>query len=334
MGQRANLIVVRDGDAKLYYDHWCANRLDAELFWGPELALEFIEARAPVSFDDGLLDEVWCEGAVVIDFDKKLLLWYGGEDLLFDVPLRDAYLDLLKGTWASWEVRWASGDIFDIGSYLDLPAERFAVRSQPNGGRFFENKEYPEDNSVLVSFEDERGDIRVARLCGDEETLLSGQSVLEVLGSDAFGSRISWSGEAPIAGVHFNPGRKRLSAWCARPFGLAQQRIGDAWPGWQVDWLGDRWLLHVELLSSSVLLDQRSQKELKGNLLAELARRTSHKYSNPARDLIDRISNGQPTQINPWTDEMRQSVESDRKSQIIRMVALSEGIPLPVKTES
>jgi hypothetical protein len=31
MEQRANLVVVNDGDWQLYYDHWCANRLDIEL---------------------------------------------------------------------------------------------------------------------------------------------------------------------------------------------------------------------------------------------------------------------------------------------------------------
>jgi hypothetical protein len=42
MGQRANLLIIESGRGTLYYDHWCANRLDDELFWGPEEALHFI----------------------------------------------------------------------------------------------------------------------------------------------------------------------------------------------------------------------------------------------------------------------------------------------------
>jgi hypothetical protein len=65
MGQRANLLIIESGRGTLYYDHWCANRLDDELFWGPEEALHFIRQRDPIGAD-GWLDEVWCEGAAVV----------------------------------------------------------------------------------------------------------------------------------------------------------------------------------------------------------------------------------------------------------------------------
>ena len=31
MGQRANVLVIEDGQRTLYYDHWAARRLDREL---------------------------------------------------------------------------------------------------------------------------------------------------------------------------------------------------------------------------------------------------------------------------------------------------------------
>lgn len=109
MGQRANLVIVRRGDWRLYYDHWCANRLDIELFWGPRLAAELIEQRAPLDDRQGWLDEVWCEGAAVLDEDRQVLLWFGGEDVLYDIPLRRAFLELMRCQWPGWEVRWGPG---------------------------------------------------------------------------------------------------------------------------------------------------------------------------------------------------------------------------------
>jgi len=102
MGQRANLVIVRRQDWRLYYDHWRPNRLDIELFWGPRLAAEFIEQREPDSDLDGWLDEVWCEGAAILDEDRKALLWYGGEDF-------EAQLDL-----ASIEIQLPHREISDL----------------------------------------------------------------------------------------------------------------------------------------------------------------------------------------------------------------------------
>ena len=33
VGQRANLIVIREDGWQIYHDHWRANRLDVELVW-------------------------------------------------------------------------------------------------------------------------------------------------------------------------------------------------------------------------------------------------------------------------------------------------------------
>ena len=99
MGQRANLVIYKNRDWSLYYDHWCANRLDIELFWGPESATEFVKQRSPLDDRDDWLDEVWCEGGALIDHDSQLLLWFGGEDIIYDIPLRRAFLELMTYRW-------------------------------------------------------------------------------------------------------------------------------------------------------------------------------------------------------------------------------------------
>src|SRR5262245_65441601 len=110
MGQRANLVIVRRQDWRLYYDHWRPNRLDIELFWGPRLAAEFIEQREPLSDPDDWLDEVWCEGAAVLDEDRKVLVWYGGEDIEYDLTSRRGFLELIKVLWQGRDVRWVTDE--------------------------------------------------------------------------------------------------------------------------------------------------------------------------------------------------------------------------------
>jgi len=104
MGQRANLIVGQQGRWRLYYDHWCANRLDVELFWGPEPARRFIEQFDAVD-ESRWLDEVWCEGAAVPDLDDRVLVFFGGEDIIGDITLRRTHLSLMRDMWPGWQIK-------------------------------------------------------------------------------------------------------------------------------------------------------------------------------------------------------------------------------------
>ncbi|MBC8059818.1 MAG: hypothetical protein H7Y18_04050 [Clostridiaceae bacterium] len=80
----------------MYYSHWCANTLPRDIFWGPKHAINFIEIQVKTDFEDWWLDDIWAEGGVIVDIEKKILLMYGGEDILFDIPLRKIYLKLLS----------------------------------------------------------------------------------------------------------------------------------------------------------------------------------------------------------------------------------------------
>lgn len=123
MGQRANLIIVENREYSLHYSHWCANTLTRDLFWGPEHARDFIQVQRAVD-ESGWLDDVWAEGAAVLDCDNHVLLLYGGEDVLYDVPLRRVYLQMLRRVWREWEVRWAHEGIAEIADYVGYPRHR------------------------------------------------------------------------------------------------------------------------------------------------------------------------------------------------------------------
>ena len=95
MGQRANLAIKKIQGYDLYYCHWCANSLPHDLFWGAAHTEEFIRAQRPVGHDKWL-DTVWAEGGAVLDPLDQTLLFFGGGDILYEVPLRRLYLRLMQ----------------------------------------------------------------------------------------------------------------------------------------------------------------------------------------------------------------------------------------------
>src|ERR1700743_2655913 len=105
MGQCANLIVISNGQADVYYTHHRANTLDQDLFWGPQYALGFIRAQRQVTPND-LLNELWAQGGAVMDLDQKRLIWFGGEDVSCWLPLRRVHVDLMGRLWQGWTVEW------------------------------------------------------------------------------------------------------------------------------------------------------------------------------------------------------------------------------------
>jgi hypothetical protein len=127
MGQRANLLIVSGGSYEMYYTHHRANTLDHDLFWGPDYAVGFIRAQRPVDRSQWL-DDVWAEGGAVMDLDRRVLLWFGGEDVMYEVVLRRVHLELMAHLWPGWSVRWADGGVADMADYVGHP--RSAVLSE------------------------------------------------------------------------------------------------------------------------------------------------------------------------------------------------------------
>jgi len=323
VGQRANLLVGRRGTWTLYYDHWCANRLDVELFWGLDLALTFIEQR-DAKDSSYWLDEVWCEGAAAVDTDRHLLLFFGGEDILWDIPLRRAHLALMREAWPGWEVRWADEGIVTVGSYAGEPRKRFLDDHQPGPkARFSVLTEYPEDNTTLLTCTTE-GATTVRRVYGDEESLRLGPGQLAVLSELEGSDSLDWEGEMPSGGCHIDLDRKSIAFWWAETTPAIEDRARSAWPGWQVTWLRDRYEDHVALSGLGIRLPERPLADLQTERLDQLRLLCDHEAKNPAKELAARAG---ATEINPATDEARGSVGTESE-KLEHMDRLASRVPI------
>ena len=318
------------GSRTLYYDHWCANRLDAELFWGPRLALDFIVQRPPVAEPDWWLDTRWCEGAAILDFDRSVLTWFGGQELLWDVPLRRAHLELMSGPWRGWEIQWAYEGILSIADELALPRASFRARREDGANPDYTpellwvNESYPEDNLIATSVCLDDGTLLVGRLCGDDDSLHIGPALIDVLIANGSVDPLRWEGEFPQGGVHVNCARRTLDTWWAsKTFDLVECTRA-AWPGWTVRWHRDRYEQQLELAGGRFIWP--TAEDLPMRIVQSLEHCVHSQARNPVRELLPVLAaeGAKLDHINPATDVARGSVgDPNEKRAILAALARS-----------
>jgi len=323
MGQRANFIVIENGERTIYYDHWAANRLDDELFWGPDEALHFFRQRDPVG-NDGWLDEVWCEGAAIVDLDRKKLLFFGGEDVHYDARLRSAYLDLLRRQWPGWDVRWAPEGLMTIVDELGLPRENFARKREATDGVFAINRAHPDWSDVLLTIQPLQGPILLSAVIGDEEGLLGGIAPIDKLIEGRFFGlfgrlplmpTLRWEGgDFPKGGVHIDRKRQRVTTWWSPTTGDVRRAAERAWSGWTLDWRFDDYEWHLALCGKVLALPPFDEREAQQQILERLEQTL---VDAPPRNPARALDLGEGTQINAWTDHSRGNEHSLEKRAVI-----------------
>ena len=103
MGHRASYAIRQNGRVEVFYSHWGALTVPQDIFWGPAHAEGFIRSLEP---SEEWLDDVWGEGGVALDKDKKRLAFYGGE---LAADLEELWLALMRQLWVGWSLRMVSG---------------------------------------------------------------------------------------------------------------------------------------------------------------------------------------------------------------------------------
>ncbi len=322
MGQRANFVVINNGQWKLYYDHWIANRLENEPFWGPEYATQLIESMHLQEDKFDWLDETWCEGGAVLDLDSKILVWFGGEDIVYDIFLRKSYLTLMESNWPDWHIWWASEGIADLGNYVNIDSKSFLSKYTPDiEQRFRISDEFPEDNMFLYSLE-KSNEIKLAKINGDEESLELGSSQLDYLLSIEMHDLVDFQGQSPVAGLHLIPEQNKMYYWTCQPTVDLSKRINKVWPEWKCINIVGEVEKHFELVGNRVhginSVNTNAHIEI---LLNNLNRSCHYDKSNPARENLSQL--GKDATISPWTDCNVQSLGS-REDKLEFLNQLSE----------
>lgn len=115
MGARANYVIIEDGAIDIYYSHWGAMYVPEVVIDGPEATRAYIRDEAPTT--GSLMNDIWAEGGILLDMDRRSLLFFGGENIRFSPPWQRIFLHMMRSVWQGWSVAWAARGIVDIGAY-------------------------------------------------------------------------------------------------------------------------------------------------------------------------------------------------------------------------
>jgi len=286
MGHRANYVLRRGGCTQLFYSHWGALSLAQDIFWGPDETTRFIRSLRPA---DELLDDASCEGAAVVDWDARRLIWFEGDRLVEGPIQRRLYARLLEQTWPEWKIDYAADGILAIARYLEIPAAEQHADTEPVAEETALEDVAEESDAELADDLEvglrpapwpaggENGPavaepgvwlaVRRADGCVEDyfgfdhpaldQVLLRGPPLLDLLPIE---SATTVPPESAVwGGAVIDAASQRLGYWELRAERDFARRVEQAWPGWRVERLAGGW---DELL-------QRSGREAPNELRAD-----------------------------------------------------------------
>jgi hypothetical protein len=327
VGQRANLILVEGSGYQLFYSHWCANTLPCDLFWGPKHAIAFVRAQRLVD-KSGWLDDIWAEGGALIDLNLKKLLLYGGEEFLYDVPLRRTYLPLLAHVWNGWGVRWAHQGIVDLAERVGYPRDRVLTKDHRHSTiASLAPPEQKDWTDLVASVHFGQGLLRFYPLTGDVASYLSnGPNLIDSFSATGGYPQLyldEWTTEFPTGGFHLDIQAKRLDYWEARDAPNIGNHVAAAWPGWETVWQEDRYEIQLERAEGQLRFPVPDRQILLDRCRTILLQEACNSPIETLKMLVqhDR-EQGKEVSVNPWAlreDRLELSMEN-------RLAILNEAI--------
>lgn len=232
MGNRANFVIVKDGDWQLYYSHWAGCRILDALIGGPDLALRYAQALRRCARDQWV-DPLWADGGAVVDLDRRRVLFFGDE-LMVEMAERRALMEVLAAVWPGYSIGWAYDGTTELAGYVGAELPPCAWDMRP-GLRLARDR-----NALchLVSVVDAAGQIRMWPLWWHLSKAWHGPALVDRLPGRGVRS-LTW-GTIPEGGLHIDVPRKALGAWqTADTMGIFQA-LPQLWDGWQAECWEDR----------------------------------------------------------------------------------------------
>lgn len=244
MGNRANFVVVADGDWTLYYSHWGAIGLEFDLLPGPHAATRYIRAQEVVPPDRrGWMDNDWCEAGALLDLDRRVALVFW---LRTDPAERAAALAVISRTWPGWQVHWAYGGLADLAEYVGVDPKLVRYQHEPIVPHARENDWV----GCLVTVTDEAGTRGYGLVGTDIEDIARlGPGVVTQLPD---GALLTACTTTPNRGCHLDYTTRRAGAWTTETCVEPLERAWADWTGWRWEWWADDYEQHSARVADAV----------------------------------------------------------------------------------
>ena len=233
MGHRSNFVIIKERQINIYYSHWGAISIPKDIFYGPQITIDYIQSLQPV---EALLDDLWCEGAVLVDLDNKQLVFWGGD--AYEYPsVRKYFISLLQLNWEGWGIRWAEQGIIDIAQYLQTDLSEVQTDIDyyhwTNYRGWLESIETKRTETILtIKYHPEiTVDYKFDNYL--TELLSAGSMLFEIL--QGWEENALPTEEKVCSGAYINLFEKEIWVWWGRPTDeRVVNKILQYWDGWTV----------------------------------------------------------------------------------------------------
>ncbi|RFU86586.1 hypothetical protein DY218_11760 [Streptomyces triticagri] len=300
MGDRANYVVVEDGSWQLYYSHWGATTVDVDILDGPRSAARFLRAQRATDRTDWL-DDTWCEGAVLADYDNSRLLLFTWH--LDDRDHRDALFAVLARTWPGWRIDWAYEGLRELAAYVGADPSAVTVEpSEPTRQAPLQAVEPGEEEyATIVSVRDDRGPRAYSLFVDDlPELLAHGPALVDRLPQEA---RCEGEQVVPADGVHIDVPRREVCAWISDTLFTARCPELPDWPGWTWTFWADRYAEQVTAAQGAVRFLPPDLRPAVAMLAGRIDRLGERDPAASAHALADRLrEDGSEVRVSPFVD--------------------------------
>jgi hypothetical protein len=180
MGQRANYIIRNNNLQTIYYNHWRANCITADLYLGEKRFLQFVEK---CQLTDTIMNEPWLEGCVIVDLPKKKLYfwtWHFSKE----TSVINYYLTALAEKWKGWNIQLLTNRMYDSERILgmDYISKQELPKLDRRSTESIINDKVEEWVTALVVIKRDR-DLFVTKTGGlnNEEIISYGQEIIPLL---------------------------------------------------------------------------------------------------------------------------------------------------------
>lgn len=287
MSSRCNLVITENGETTLYYDRGYANILDKIVFWGPEYTKAFILERD--ANPEGLLDSIWSDGGVVLDFDTQCLTWFGGEEIEFDAGYNLILHELIKHQWSNWKIIWAKAGIYDIARAAGISLKKVRPRRhiQPHElTQYYTKSGYLyADGIVSINLEEGRTSFFITTgwltsIAHSDVNLRSIQYNIETFNYDEFlACRKIDSYKNLLWGAHFDCAKRELDVWHSEKVSELRDLLESHWTGWRISDHGVDFKWHLDHIPKGHM--QETDNFKRQHILKELRDSIRKEQENP-----------------------------------------------------